>query len=240
MGKTESIIFRSKRRVNKVEHFHINSMGQTLVGQNSVKYLGVCIDQHVSGEAIANNIIQKSNSKLKFLYRQASCLNQNCRKILCSALIQCHFDYAASAWYSGLSKNLKNRSQTTQNKMARFILNLGPRAHVDQELLSTLKCLNVESRVKFLKLCHVQKILNNNSASYLKEHFTQTSTFHRYNTRGSAFNFSVPKIKSHADSTFYFSAIREWNKLPENIKCIKSLHGFKSAIRKYLSNGDFQ
>ena len=124
--------------------------------------------------------------------------------------------------------------------MARFILNLGPRAHVDQELLSTLKYLNVENRVRFLKLCHVHRIFNHNSAPYLTEHFIKISDFHRYNTRGSAFNFIVPKIKSSADRTFYFSSIKEWNKLPDKLKCISELDGFKCAIRKYLASGDFQ
>ncbi len=159
-------------------------MGQTLAGQDTVKYLGVSIDQTVSGETIAKNIIHKANSRLRFLYRQASCLNQNSRKILCSALIQFHFDYAASAWYSGLSQVLKKRLQTTQNKMVRFILNLGPRAHVDQELLSTLNFLTVENRVRFLKICHVHKIFNCNSVPYLAERFIKTSDFYRYNTRG--------------------------------------------------------
>ena len=240
LGKTESIIFGSKRKVKKVGNFSISSMGQNLAGQDTVKYLGVNIDQTVSGETIAKNIIHKANSRLRFLYRQASCLNQNSRKILVSALIQCHFDYAASAWYSGLSQTLKKRLQTTQNKMARFILNLGPRAHVDQELLSTLKYLNVENRVRFLKLCHVHRIFNHNSAPYLTEHFIKISDFHRYNTRGSAFNFIVPKIKSSADRTFYFSSIKEWNKLPDKLKCISELDGFKCAIRKYLASGDFQ
>ncbi len=117
-------------------------MGQTAAGQDTMKYLGVSIDQTVSGETIAKNIIQKANSRLRYLYCQASCLNQNSRKILCSALIQCHFDYAASAWYSGISQALKNRLQTTQNKLVRFILNLRTSLN--------FKFLTIENRVRFL------------------------------------------------------------------------------------------
>ena len=171
---------------------------------------------------------------MKYLYRQASCLNQSCRKILVSALIQCHFDYTVSAWYSGVSQNSKHRLQTAQNKMVRYILNLGPGWHVGQDQLSSLNFMNVENRVKFLKLCHVHKIFNNNCAIYLHEHFLKLSNVHRYSTRGSAYNFMVPKVKSLADSSFYFSATREWNSLPVYIKSIGNISGFKSAIRRYL------
>ena len=66
---------------------------------------------------------------------------------LCSALIQCHIDYACSAWYAGLSKTLKKRLQICQNKMVRFILNLGPQASVNYEILSQLNLLNIQDRV---------------------------------------------------------------------------------------------
>ena len=105
LGKTEYIIFGSKRKLSATSNFNVKCMGHTINGQDSVKYLGVNIDRRVSGEATADNIIKKASSRLKYLYRQASCLNQNCRKILVSALIQCHFDYAVSAWYSGLIRN---------------------------------------------------------------------------------------------------------------------------------------
>ena len=232
LGKTECILFGSKRKLSSACDFNIKCMGQTITGQDTVKYLGVNIDRCVSGETIAENVIKKSSSRIKYLYRQASCLNQRCRKILVSALIQCHFDYAVSAWYSGSSQSSKHRLQTTQNKMIRFILNWGPRTHVGQEQLSSLNFLNVENRVKYLKLCHVHKIFNNNCADYLHENFQKLSEVHGYRTRGSAFNFLVPKVKSLADSSFYFSAIREWNSLPGNIKGINNISGFKCAIRR--------
>ena len=46
---------------------------------------------------------------LSFLYRYANVLNKASRKTLCSALIQCHFDYSISSWYSGLSAKSKGK-----------------------------------------------------------------------------------------------------------------------------------
>ena len=72
-------------------------------------------------EKVAKYVICKANAWLKFLYWQAKHLNCNCRKLLCSALIQCLFDYASCSWFSGLCAKFKNKLQTTQNKMVHFI-----------------------------------------------------------------------------------------------------------------------
>jgi hypothetical protein len=34
--------------------------------------------------------------------------------------------------------------------------------------------------------------------------------------------------------TFYFNGIRDWNSLPDQIKCINNKISFKSAVKKHL------
>ena len=49
--------------------------------KSNVTYLGVTLDQFLSGEIIASNILYKSSNKLKFLYRNAGKFNletKNC------------------------------------------------------------------------------------------------------------------------------------------------------------------
>ena len=57
LGKTESILFGSKRKLNT-----------TLASQTHVKYLGIDIDQSLTAERVADKIICKSNAKLKKWY----------------------------------------------------------------------------------------------------------------------------------------------------------------------------
>ena len=84
--------------------------------QSQVKYLGLTLDQALDGEQMVDNIVQKSNAKLKFLYRQANQVSQETKKLLVSALIQCHFDYACMAWYSGLTKKCKTDCKFPRTK----------------------------------------------------------------------------------------------------------------------------
>ena len=155
LGKTECILFGSKKKLTKVENFNVHCNGQTIESQKSVKYLGSVLDNDLSATSIVTNIITKVNSRLKFLYRQNHCLNMNLRKVLCNSLIQCHFDYASSSWYSGLSKKLKNRLQVAQNKVIRFIFGYHSRTSLKFSEFSSLGWLNVENRVKQLRLNHV-------------------------------------------------------------------------------------
>lgn len=96
-------------------------------------------------------IIQKVNARIKFLYRNASYLNAQSRKILCSALIPCYFEYACSSWCCGLNKQLKHRLQVTKNKVVRFVLNLGPRESISGSILDYLNMLRVKDRVVQLR-----------------------------------------------------------------------------------------
>ncbi len=51
------------------------------------------------------------------------------KKTLCQLLVQSHVVYAISSWYAAMSQKAKNKLQIIQNKMIRFILDLGPRTY---------------------------------------------------------------------------------------------------------------
>ena len=95
LGKTECVLFVSKRKLKKSSNFSVQCASHSIPAQESVKYLGIEIEQHVLVEKIAKCVFRKANARLKFLYRHGKYLNFNCRKLLCSALIQCLFDYAS-------------------------------------------------------------------------------------------------------------------------------------------------
>ena len=70
---------------------------------------------------------------MRDFYKLLHWKNKYLRRLLCNALIQPHFDYACSAWYPNLSKKLKNRIQTLQNKYIRFCLQLDKISRISQK-----------------------------------------------------------------------------------------------------------
>ena len=232
LGKTEAMIFGTKRKLKQVESFEVKCGNIKINNVNQVKYLGLQIDDNLSGENAVKNVLKKANSRLKFLYRYSDMLKFPARKTLCSALIQCHFDYSCSSWYPSINKNLKDKLQIAQNKMIRFILNLNNRAHIGQNELDKAGFLKVSKRVTQLKLGQVFKINNKTCPLYLTQHFNRLNEGdERIATRGKAYNFHIPRINTN---TFAYTAIKDWNSLPSRIKEIKSENLFKEKIKRHL------
>ena len=118
-GKTKLILFGSKSKLRKIKDFTVTCEGQVTKASTSVKYLGITLNQFLSGEEIVKNFIKKVNSRVKFLYRQASYLDSK-TKTLISTNVLCHFDYLISLWCFGLSKARKNKLKVAQNKAIRL------------------------------------------------------------------------------------------------------------------------
>ena len=61
LGKTESILFGSK--LNTCSSIQVRCAGTTLACQTHVKYLGIDLDQSLTGERVADKVICKPNAK---------------------------------------------------------------------------------------------------------------------------------------------------------------------------------
>ena len=112
---------------------------------------------------MVKSIIQRSNARLKFLHRKKKFLNLHTKTLLVMSLIQCNFNYACSIWYLGLSQPLRNRPQTTQNKIIRYVLKLGPWSPLGQDVFKAVGWLPVSKRVDQIILNHVFKIKSGTS-----------------------------------------------------------------------------
>ena len=168
LGKTQSILFGSKKRISKCGKLHVTFDGSAIGSESEVTYLGVILDQTLSGASTARTIITKSTNKVKFLYRNARSLDRKSKTMLTSALIQCHFDYASAIWYSGLTQTLKNKLQIVQNKVVRFILDLPARSHVSYDEFSKANMFPVDKRVEQLKMNHLFNIIHGTAPAYLR------------------------------------------------------------------------
>ena len=133
---------------------------------SEVTYLGVTLDQKLSGFSMISKIISKCNNKVKFLYRNANKLDKQTKMLLTSALIQCHFDYG----------RMNKKLQITQNKGIRFILGLPSRSHIGVTEFPSACMLPVPLRVDQLKLNHMYNIVNGISPHYLRGEVSMAAT----------------------------------------------------------------
>ena len=174
----------------------------------SVRCLGVDLDRSLDGNSIAENILKKGNSRDKFLWRHAKILNTNSRKLLASALIQCHFDYTCSAWFSGLQKIYQQKLQILKNKTIRFVLNCSPRTHIGFNKFKIINWIPVLERGKQIKLNNMFRIIHGTAPKYLRDSFSMVSQEHddRY-TRTSVQWLVLPHEKSAGAKSFRYGTL---------------------------------
>ena len=116
---------------------------------------------------MADKVISKVNARLTFLHRKNKFLALNLRRLLCNALIQPHFDYACSVWYPNLSKKLKSRTETTQNKCIRFCLELDKMSHISQKEFEAINWSAIRERYNQCENSIVFKYFDNQCPHYL-------------------------------------------------------------------------
>ena len=145
-----------------------------------------------------------------------------------------HIDYCCSSWYGGLTISLKKRLDVLQRKMVRFVFSMDFRDHVGNQELSRLSWLSIPDRVTFFRMTHLFRIRHKLAPSYILPKFKLISCAHSYNTRGSSNNFHVSRELSLFPNGFAFTAIKQWNSLPEDIKSIDEFQVFKRKLKQFL------
>ena len=72
LGKTESILFGTKHKLRSNSRLNIICNDTVIESTTAVKYLGANIDQNLSFVNMAQSVVKKSNSRLKFYIVKAS------------------------------------------------------------------------------------------------------------------------------------------------------------------------
>ncbi len=155
------------------------------------------------------------------------------KKTLCQSLVQSHLDYSLSSWYAAMTQKAKNKLQVIQNKITRFILDLGPRTHITTEHMADLNTLKLPEKAKQLRLNTTHMIYFNEAPTYLQKNFNKARDRAQH-TRGSHWNFVVPNANGAESNTFYYNAIKDWNKFPTELKTCENIASFKKGLRSHL------
>ena len=233
LGKTESILFASQKKLKPKHIMNIKCKGKEIEGKKSVKYLGVTIDQDMSCKSTGNNFLSKINNRIKFLHRKASFFRFKERKIVSTALVQSHFDYACNVWYRGLSSTISKKFQICQNKIVRFILDYDNRKHLFVKDFDRIGILDVRHRIDYITLCNMYNVFNLDAPSYIIDMIKRNNCEH--DTRSTS-DFVLPSVKSQGKKTFCYCGVKLWNSLKKDIRYANSKHAFKDNLKSLLLN----
>ena len=229
--KTKSILFGTKRQLKNQRDLDLRYGDIEIKQHSKVTYLGCILDNDLSGESMAINVLRLVNNRLKFLYRKQKFLTLSLRRLLCNALIQPHYDYACSAWYPSLNKRLSKKIQTSQNKCIRYCLNLDNMAHVGTDEFIKINWLPTKERVAQCICVNIFKFFNKMSPQYMSEIFHPSHS--RYNTRMATLKLDLPFRQScPGQKTISYLGPNTWNNLAAETKLRRSVNTFKHDIKK--------
>ena len=141
-------------------------------------------------------------------------------KTLVCAFILSKIDYCNSL-LSGCPLYILRRLQKDQNSAAKLVFK-SPRRHHVQLLLQTLHWLPVQDRIayKLSIICH--NFFSDSSPAYLSDLLTVYTPFRQPRSSADTRTLRIPHVKTKifGQRSFSYSAPKQWNSLPSDIRHI--------------------
>ena len=98
-GKLQSITIESSKGKSKSNLQSLKINGNSIETSESVKLLGIEIDNHLNFKSHVSTICKKAAAQLNILSRLKSFLNQDERNIIANSFIYSSFNYCPLTWH---------------------------------------------------------------------------------------------------------------------------------------------
>ena len=148
--------------------------GVDIENVNSYKYLGLVLDPRLEFDAHADHLIKKLWPKLSTLKRIRKYISTPISLYLYQSLIEPCFTFNDFI-YDPMTEHNQNRLQVLQNNCLHTCLQRGPMSH-RADLLQDSGILPLDVQRKMHTSHFVNRVLNQESTSYLNNMYTRTSS----------------------------------------------------------------
>ena len=200
---------------------------KTIKSNVSERLLGINLQNDTSwkshlqtGDKPLMSALRKRLGALKHLGTQVP---KNGRKLLATGLIISKLIYMIPVW-GGAPITYIRKLQRIVNNSARYILN-GARRWKTDRLMAEVNWLRVDEMMEFHSLLTLWKILRKQTPKYLAQKFIIGDDW-RIST-------SSPRLQITV-SAFRWRSRQMWNRLPDNIRLLDNISGFKKHLRTWI------
>ena len=225
--KTQSIIFCNKNSMtNKFKSAfpEIIVNGSSIKYSNTVKNLGIILDEYLTFESHINSICNKVHYSLSCLINMKKFTDIDLRIKLVKSLIVPHLTFG-DILFSGTHVSSMKKLQTCYNSAIRFIFGLKKYDHISM-YRSVIFGMNLEDHYKHRSLSFLYNCLSGNCPTYFKNYFKFSFSYRRCDLEVKKINLEIGK------SAFLFRGAILWNSIPNYIKTIPFLQKNK---KKFLN-----
>jgi hypothetical protein len=212
-----------------VSDFSLDIDGNTLMGEDNVKLLGVNIDNRLNFNYHVDILCSKAARQLSALARIHYLLDEDSKISIIRSFIGSNFNYCPLVWHF-CGSIYTSKMESILKRALRFAFSDYVSSY--ESLLYKAELTTLEVNRQRNIAIETYKIMNGLAPEFLKDLFITNNL--RYNTR-QCNNLKVPTVRTttygiHSIKCF---AVKIWNSLPKETVLSKSLKDFKMKIKDW-------
>ena len=199
-----------------------------LENEETVKLLGIKIDQNLKFEEHINCLLKKGNQKLHALMRIKKFLTEDKLKLIIKTFIESQFNYCPLIWMCH-SREINRKINKLHERALKVVYK-----HNDltfKQLLEKDKSFTIHERNLQKLAVEMYKVKHNLCPKPIQDLFTPA-------IRGNH-DWVLPKVRTenNGKETIRYMGPKTWELVPEEIKKSKSLSSFKKNIKEWKPVG---
>ena len=216
--------------VNSADDISLNLNDNSIKCSESVRLLGVQIDNKLTFKGHVSSLCRIANQKLHAFARVTPFMDFHKKRLLFNAFFQSQFSYSPLTWMCH-SRELNNKINRSHEKCLRIIYN--DKKSSFQELLDKDQSVCLHHRNLQTLSVEMFKVTNGLSPEIFSNLF-EKKDHTIYNFRNNS-RFDIPKVNTVRSGSESISVLgpKTWNSLPKELKEITSLDAFKSSIKRW-------
>ena len=240
LGKTECILFPVQTTQNNLSSDKLELVinGKELSSTNCTKFLGTWIDKKLQWKTHTSNLLMKIKQNINLLKVGNKFLNKSSKKIYYYAHIYSHIIYGLVIWGNMTDTTTLKKVQKCMDTCFNLITHNIPTTsnYKKEKMLRLEDLIKLENLKMGYKLEHL--LLPKTIQDLLKTDSKDRSLVktHPYHTRTKNVpNLPKAMTKSYHTS-FLMNSIKEYEKLPLELRECKTLSGFVRHVKKKMLN----
>lgn len=224
--KFQAIVVKKNAKMKDSYPLFIND--QTINSENSVKLLGIEIDNKLSFEKHISNLCKKASNQLNAIGRIQKYMGFKEKEVLLNSFVYSNFNYCPLVWHFCSSKSLK-KIEKIQERALRLLHNDFASDYTELLKISGKATMEVK-RLRNLAL-EIFKTLNNLNPDYMKEIFSKTTNLTH---RPLDIKINQNNTTKYGNNSLRSLGPHIWNSLPIEIKEETDYERFKNYINDWF------
>ena len=237
VAKTKFMVIYPTNMSERFAHVNVFIQGQHVGRESSIKILGVHISDDLKWNKHITSMLKGLRYQFRAFSRSIKFFDKDTRLMVYNSSIASRLNYVDCVWSQCNVREAK-RLQSVQNMAVRRILNAKPLESAGP-LISSLGLLPLVEKRLLRSLVLFYKLVRGEGPKalikMLNENFKNPSNSGIRTRNNGSGQFYIPRFNTdQLKKSFFINVIKEWNKLPLEIRNAETTATFKDKLYKKM------